>query len=241
MRRTDPRLVVVSGCVVQRRALHVDRPQPEELPGRRVEEVREVGANLGDRRLGRRDVVESRRAEQVVVERVDEAQRVVVDLVGHRDHPRHQRGRQAGAADPVLIPVRPVREHLGLPDLEAGIRITRHRDVRHRTHRRAAVVLGDARRHLAGLVERLSEEHARPTAATGAVRAWRRGCPRPLAEGRVRVLPAVLVQPLTLVSDQHAGSADPGDVGQVGRELHRLRGQVGAAGRCGRPSRPTRS
>ena len=63
------------------------------------------------------------RTEQAVVERVDEPERSAVDLVGHRDHPGHQRGRQAGAADPILIPVGAVGEHLGLADLEAGVGI----------------------------------------------------------------------------------------------------------------------
>jgi hypothetical protein len=173
------------------------------------------------------DVMQGTRAEHVVVEGIDEPELVVRRLVGDRDHAGQERRRQARAADPVLRPVRPVREHLGLADPEAGVRVARHRDVGDRPHRRAAVVLGDARRHLALLVPRLLVQHA---GAAAAARVVLRRAPRAVGQRRVRRLPAELVEPLAVTADLDAGAADPGDERDVGRELDGLRRQVGAAG-----------
>ena len=221
------RSLVVPTRVVQRGALDVDGLEPEQLALRRIQEVREVGAHLGDRRVRGNDVMQGTRAQQVVVQRVDEPELVVGALVCDRHHSGQERRRQAGAADPVLIPERPVREHLGLADLEARVRVARHGDVGHGPHRRAAVELRDARRHLAYLVERLRVQLA---GAAAAARVVHGRSPAAVGQIRVRGLPAVLVQPLAVAPDQDARAADAGDVGDVGRELDGLRREVGAAG-----------
>src|SRR5581483_11337129 len=107
---TDAGFVVVPGCAVDGGALHVDRLQQEGAAAGRVDAVGVVGAHLGQRAAGRGDVVQGGGAQQLVVQRVDEAERVVRDLVGHRDHAGQQRRGQAGAADAVLVPVRAVGE-----------------------------------------------------------------------------------------------------------------------------------
>ena len=175
--------------------------------------------------------MQRRGAEQPVVQRVDEAKRPVVQLVGHRHHAGQQRGGETGPADAVLIPVGPFGEHLGLADLEAGVGVGVHRDVRHRPHRGAAVVLRNAGGHLAGLIEGLGEQLAGPAAATGVVGPGRSRRPGPVGQGRVRGLPPILVQPLAVAADQDAAAADARDVGEVCGELDGLGRQVGAA--CG--------
>ena len=148
-------------------------------------------------------------------------------LVGHRHHAGQQRGGEAGAADAVLVPVGPVREHLGLADDHAGVGVGVHRDVGHRPHRDLAPVLRLARRHLALLVPGLGEQLAGAAAAAGAVDG---GAPVAVLQRRVRGLPALLTEPLAVAADEHAAAADAGDVGQVGRELDGLGRQRGAAG-----------
>src|SRR6478609_823117 len=110
-RSADAGLVVVPPDAVQRGGLDVDRLEPEHLALRRVQEVREVGTHLGDRLAGSNDVMQGARAQHAVVQRVDEPELVVRPLIGDRHHAGQQRRRQAGAADPVLRPERPVREH----------------------------------------------------------------------------------------------------------------------------------
>src|SRR5690242_14198734 len=229
VRRTDTGLVIVPGSTVDGGSLHVDRPQPVPQPVRGVDAVDEVGAYLRNRLARRLDVVQRRGVQQLVVQRVDEAELAMGELVRHRDHPGQQRRGQAGATDAVLVPVRAVGEHLSLTHHEARVRVAGHRDVRYRAHGLAAEVLRDGVRHLALLVEGLGEQDARPATAAGGVVAGRCRRPRSVGEVGVRALPAVLPQPLAVRADADAGTADTRHVWQVGREVDGLVLRVGSA------------